>query len=149
MKTLYGGSSGPSSDGAAPRAAGARQPQSSRFHSYPKQRGEGRPAGGGSRFGGGNRGRSAVPRKKGHGQYIHPSKFVNKSVVARDEAPYESQHQFVDFPLNHRLQDNISRKGYVTPSAIQDQTIPAILEGRDVLGLANTCLLYTSPSPRD
>ncbi len=139
MNTLYGTSTPPASSDVQ---SSERRSQPSRFHSYPQQRGEGRPVSGGnrgSRYSGGNRQRSATPsRKKGHGQYIHPSKFVNKSVVARDEAPYVPTHQFVDFPLNHRLQDNIARKGYVTPSAIQDQTIPAILEGRDVLGLANT-----------
>ena len=96
--------------------------------------GDGRPLGGNAL----TSRRQPARAKKARGQYIHPSKFVNKSVVARDETPYAPQYQFVDFPLNHRLQDNIASKGYVTPSAIQDQTIPSILEGRDVLGLANT-----------
>ncbi len=82
--------------------------------------------------------RSSGSGKKARGQYIHPSKFVNKAVTVQEEAPYVPTHQFVDFPLNHRLQANIAAKGYITPSAIQDQTIPSILDGRDVLGLANT-----------
>jgi superfamily II DNA/RNA helicase len=77
-------------------------------------------------------------RKPARGQYIHPSKFVNKSVREKEQVVYEAQHLFADFPLNHRLQANIVSKGYVAPSAIQDQSIPAILEGRDVIGLANT-----------
>ena len=36
------------------------------------------------------------------------------------------------------MADNIATANYITPSAIQDQTIPMVLEGRDVIGLANT-----------
>ncbi|OGL22068.1 hypothetical protein A2707_01815 [Candidatus Saccharibacteria bacterium RIFCSPHIGHO2_01_FULL_45_15] len=86
--------------------------------------------GGGGRRGGGNRG----PAKK----YIHPSKFINKAVAKADEIVYESKHKFADFPFGAQLHHNISHKGYVTPSAIQDQAIPHIIEGRDVIGLANT-----------
>jgi superfamily II DNA/RNA helicase len=86
--------------------------------------------GGGGRRGGGNRG----PAKK----YIHPSKFINKAVAKADEVVYEAKHTFADFPFGSELHHNISTKGYVSPSAIQDQAIPHIIEGRDVIGLANT-----------
>ncbi len=72
------------------------------------------------------------------GAYIHPSKFVNKAVAKADEVVYDAKHKFVDFNFTPELQANIDHKGYVTPSAIQDQSIPFILEGRDVIGLANT-----------
>lgn len=83
---------------------------------------------------GGNRG--AKPNKGG--VYIHPSKFVNKATTKAEEVPYVATHKFIDFPFSDTLQDNISAKGYITPSAIQDQSIPLVLEGRDVIGLANT-----------
>ncbi len=86
--------------------------------------------GGGRRGGGGNRG----PAKK----YIHPSKFINKAVAKADEVVYEATHKFADFPFGAQLHHNIASKGYVNPSAIQDQAIPHIIEGRDVIGLANT-----------
>jgi len=85
---------------------------------------------GGGRRGSGNRG----PAKK----YIHPSKFINKAVAKADEVVYESKHTFAEFPFGSQLHHNISSKGYVTPSAIQDQAIPYIIEGKDVIGLANT-----------
>ena len=85
---------------------------------------------GGQRRSGGNRG----PAKK----YIHPSKFINKAVAKADEVAYESTHTFADFPFGAELHHNIASKGYVSPSAIQDQAIPHIIEGRDVIGLANT-----------
>lgn len=76
-------------------------------------------------------------RASHRGQNIHPSKFINKGV---DEVvvAYEPTHAFTDFKISDRLKDNIIKKGYVTPSAIQDQSIPVILEGRDVVGIANT-----------
>ena len=85
---------------------------------------------GGARRGGGSRG----PAKK----YIHPSKFINKAVAKADEVVYESKHKFADFAFSARLHENIAKKGYITPSAIQDQAIPSVLEGKDLIGLANT-----------
>lgn len=83
-----------------------------------------------ARRNGGKRG----PQKK----YIHPSKFVNKAVEKAEEAPYEATHKFTDFPFGADLQFNIAKKGYENPSPIQDQAIPHIVDGRDVIGLANT-----------
>jgi ATP-dependent RNA helicase RhlE len=88
--------------------------------------------------------RSFRPGKSGQrngnkrGAYIHPSKFINKAEGRAEEVPYESKHTFKDFNFNERIQANIDFKGYVNPSAIQDQAIPFVLEGRDVIGLANT-----------
>lgn len=102
---------------------------------YQQRRG-GRPSGprsfhgGGGRRGGGRKG----PAKK----FIHPSKFVNKATPKAEEVPYESKHKFADFPFGAQLHHNIREKGYETPSAIQDQSIPHIIDGKDVIGLANT-----------
>lgn len=87
--------------------------------------------------------RSFSPGRQGgrpqrRGAYIDPKKFVNKAVSAHDEIVYEPTHKFTDFPFSPELQHNIAQKGYTLPSAIQDQTIPLIMEGRDVIGLANT-----------
>ncbi len=71
------------------------------------------------------------------GAYIHPSKFVNKAKPVEEEV-YEATHRFADFPFNTELHANIAKKGYDMPSPIQDQSIPLILEGKDVIGLANT-----------
>jgi ATP-dependent RNA helicase RhlE len=95
---------------------------------YQQKRG-GRPS-----FNNKRRGGSRGPAKK----FIHPSKFINKAVLKTEEKPYEPTHKFVDFPFGSELQHNIARKGYDAPSAIQDQAIPHIIEGRDVIGLANT-----------
>ena len=78
------------------------------------------------------------PKRNGGGTYINPAKFVNAAVTKQDEVVYESKHRFIDFPFSESLQKNIASRNYETPSAIQDQAIPSVLEGRDVIGLANT-----------
>ncbi len=45
---------------------------------------------------------------------------------------------FTQFSLDPRLMAGIKQMGYETPTPIQEQAIPAILNGRDVLGLAQT-----------
>lgn len=57
--------------------------------------------------------------------------------TAVDES-YSPRHRFGDFSISQTLKDNIAAKGFATPTPIQDQAIPAILEGRDVIGIANT-----------
>jgi len=54
------------------------------------------------------------------------------------EASYVPQNQFQDFAISQLLKTNIAAKGYAIPTPIQDQVIPAILAGRDVIGIANT-----------
>jgi superfamily II DNA/RNA helicase len=77
-------------------------------------------------------------RPQHRGQFIHHSKFVNKAADVPSEAAYQSTHRFADFLIDERIKGNIAKKGYVTPTPIQDQAIPLVLEGRDVLGIANT-----------
>lgn len=74
---------------------------------------------------------------KKRGEYIDPSRFVKRATI-QDEVAYEPRYSFEDFPLTDLLKENVRNKGYVNPSAIQDQTIMEGLEGRDIIGIANT-----------
>lgn len=49
-----------------------------------------------------------------------------------------SQKTFSDFRLVNPLSENIAKKGYTTPTPVQEMAIPAILQGRDLVGTANT-----------
>jgi ATP-dependent RNA helicase RhlE len=72
-----------------------------------------------------------------HGVYIDPKRFV---AVAKP-APVDEQaakHRFEDFDITPQLKTNLANKGFEKPSPIQDQTIPLALEGKDVIGIANT-----------
>jgi ATP-dependent RNA helicase RhlE len=50
----------------------------------------------------------------------------------------ETESGFDTFDLHTSLQKGLSEAGFITPRPIQADTIPAGLEGRDVLGLAQT-----------
>jgi ATP-dependent RNA helicase DeaD len=45
---------------------------------------------------------------------------------------------FAELGLSKPLLDSIEHLGYTTPTPIQEQTIPALLEGKDVMGQAQT-----------
>ncbi|MCA9330452.1 DEAD/DEAH box helicase [Candidatus Saccharibacteria bacterium] len=76
-------------------------------------------------------------KPQGRGQYINPSRFV-RAARPNEVEEYQATHQFSDFAMHPKLLTNLSAKGYVTPSPIQDQTIPLGLDGQDVIGIANT-----------
>jgi ATP-dependent RNA helicase RhlE len=74
----------------------------------------------------------------GGGQFIHPSRFIKEVASTSDQPVYQATHQFGDFSLNTLLKTNLQTRGYITPTPIQDQAIPAGLSGSDVVGIANT-----------
>lgn len=64
--------------------------------------------------------------------------FVNKAQPEEIQEEFVPVHKFCEFNVHQMIHQNISAKGYATPTPIQDVTIPALLEGRDVVGIANT-----------
>lgn len=89
--------------------------------------------GGRGGFRGGRRGGRVQPT-------FDVSKFINLNPVksAPEEDNYEAKHAFTDFKLSPNLTKAIMDAGFTSPTPIQDQVIPLILEGRDVIGLAQT-----------
>lgn len=161
----HGGSHSSSSEGGSHSSAhSAPRPRSSGGHSatpsrggYPRSGGPRGSSSGGSRFGGsrdgGSRGgrsfggRGGSPRHGGGrgparrgfgGDNIPFARYINKISHLTAEKPYEATHAFADFAIADSLKKNIIDKGYEKPTPIQDQSIPHILEGKDVVGLANT-----------
>jgi len=51
---------------------------------------------------------------------------------------YAPKHTFSDFPFGALVKQNITAKGYVLPTPIQDQAIEHVLNGEDIVGIANT-----------
>ncbi|MGD9129237.1 MAG: DEAD/DEAH box helicase [Candidatus Woesebacteria bacterium] len=85
---------------------------------------------------GGNRRRfSGFSRRKT--QSFDPSILLNKAVTDPVKT-YIVKHKFADFAISEQLKQNILARAYENPTPIQDQIIPYILEGKDVIGLANT-----------
>jgi len=67
------------------------------------------------------------------------SSFINKTVSSpTPEKVFVPEHSFADFELNSLLLRALEQKGYAQPTPIQDNIIPLILQGNDVVGLANT-----------
>ncbi len=94
--------------------------------------------GGGRSFGrrsfGGGRGGFGARRIK----TFDPSQIVNLPPVVTEVEEYVVTHQFSDFQISDVIKRNIESKGYKIPTPIQDQAIPPILEGCDLIGMANT-----------
>src|SRR5688572_9859032 len=77
------------------------------------------------------------PKRAGHKQNIDAARFVRPAKQV-EVAEYVPTNAFADFDINPLLHDNLRAKGYVTPSPIQDKTIPITLKGTDIVGIANT-----------
>lgn len=93
-------------------------------------------SGGGSRGGGFSRGGGGGRRFTG--QRIDVSRFINKATVTEEVKDYSPEHSFATFKIHEKLKQNILNKGYVLPTPIQDKAIPHILDGKDMVGVANT-----------
>lgn len=78
--------------------------------------------------------RRTRPSRGGH---IDPSRFVNQAQLQAQEV-FIAKNTFDSFGFSDQLVKNIAYKGYTSPTPIQDQSIPAIMEGRDLVGIANT-----------
>jgi superfamily II DNA/RNA helicase len=98
----------------------------------------GRSNGGGRSFGS-----SRPPQRqfRGRGQQVSTvseSHFIKKASPLQEEIAYVAKINFADLPVPEILKQNIIKKGYTIPTPIQDETITPILEGKDVVGIANT-----------
>jgi len=87
---------------------------------------------------GGQRRRFGSNKKRSFGSDINPALFIKKACAMVKIEEIEVKHKFNQFGFGEILQRNIDSKGYIKPTQIQDEAIPVILEGRDVLGIANT-----------
>src|SRR6266404_5382499 len=82
----------------------------------------------------------STPRRqsrKASKQLIDPARFIKAAEPALS-SDYQTAHEFADFAMHPLLKANITAKGYIEPSEIQDKTIALGLEGRNVVGIANT-----------
>lgn len=68
---------------------------------------------------------------------LDTSLFINKA-AANTVSKSAIKHQFSDFSIHEQIKRNIREKGYLIPTPIQDQVIPHVLGGRNVVGIANT-----------
>ncbi|MDP2720829.1 MAG: DEAD/DEAH box helicase [bacterium] len=87
--------------------------------------------------------------------------FIKKAAETASGESFTPHNNFADFDIAAILKQNISAKGYTHPTPIQDKAIRPLLEGRDLIGIANTGTgktaafliplinkIYTDPSQR-
>ncbi len=100
------------------------------------KRDHGRPPRKSHRFSGHGNG----PRRRGRnsGGTIDVSKFINKAVVTEQVEEFVPKHTFADFAVDNMIKRAVIARGYMTPTPIQDTAIPHIIEGKDIVGIANT-----------
>ncbi|MBV8661174.1 MAG: DEAD/DEAH box helicase [Candidatus Dependentiae bacterium] len=84
-------------------------------------------------FGGGRN------RRRSNSKSLDISAFINK--VTADTTPVQAfvpKNTFASFNLQPDLLKNLDARGFAQPTPIQDSVIPHIIEGKDLVGLANT-----------
>jgi ATP-dependent RNA helicase RhlE len=69
---------------------------------------------------------------------FNPGHLINAQQTIAPFQPEEITHSFDDFGLVTPLLSNVKKIGYDKPTPIQDQAIPVIMAGKDVIGIANT-----------
>jgi len=94
---------------------------------------------GGGRSNGGNFGGNQRRQRPNRGERIDINRFIQK---AQPESAVEIKNPIVntfdDFKFCDQINRNLKKKNYITPTPIQDQSINYILEGKDIIGLAQT-----------
>ncbi len=75
--------------------------------------------------------------KKKSSKTLKPEHFIKKAEF-REETQYRSSRLIEELPVHRSIISNLQKKGYTTPTEIQDKTIDAILKGKNLMGLAQT-----------
>lgn len=79
------------------------------------------------------------PRNRRRGEKISHDRYIAKAEEGFVVPSIFAENKFYeDFDISGVLKRNIAQKGYKHPTKIQDQAIPVILNGKDILGLAST-----------
>jgi superfamily II DNA/RNA helicase len=82
-----------------------------------------------------NRSRSNFKKNE---KKLDPMLFIKKADVSIAEDKFISEVKFSDYNISDRLKRNILDHGYTDPTEIQSKAIPEILNGNDIIGIANT-----------
>jgi len=69
---------------------------------------------------------------------LDPSLLVKEADHSVVEKVFRSDRLVHELPINTRLKKSLALKGYKRPTEIQDRTLEALLERRDLLGIAQT-----------
>jgi ATP-dependent RNA helicase RhlE len=76
--------------------------------------------------------------KRGFGEHIDTAMFIRKATPVVTIEETITVNSFADFGFDQTLLANVVTKGYIKPTPIQDKVITEVMQGKDVLGIANT-----------
>lgn len=76
--------------------------------------------------------------RKPRGEHIDVSKYIARLAPGASAQSYKAINRFADFNFCRELKFNLDKRKYLSPTAIQDQSIKHIMIGRDLIGLADT-----------
>lgn len=68
---------------------------------------------------------------------LDPRRLIKKAAPL-NEVVFKPSHSFDQMPLHSKLIDALKYKGYTHPTAIQEKAIQHVIDGQDLLGVANT-----------
>src|SRR3954469_9827982 len=71
-------------------------------------------------------------------RFSRPPRVSGQTTFARGAFPEKSKMQFSDLRLAEPILRALVAEGYTVPTPIQAQAIPHVLEGKDILGVAQT-----------
>ncbi len=78
------------------------------------------------------------PRSAKKASTLDPSLLVKEADPTVIETVFRSKRLIKDMPIDAKLKEALASKGYERPTEIQDRTLETLLEGRDILGIAQT-----------
>lgn len=82
--------------------------------------------------------RRARPKKAKQVSNLDPNLLVKKAVKTDKVKDFRADRTIEELPINGKLRALLREKGFERPSEIQDRTLENLLEGRDLLGIAQT-----------
>lgn len=84
--------------------------------------------------------RGEIKHRKKQGKIGFDLNRITKGEIGDGDLPVIESPvvHFNDFAFDSRIKANLAYRKYIHPTPIQGLTIPVILEGRDVIGVANT-----------
>ena len=78
------------------------------------------------------------PQSRGRKASTLDPNLLIKKAEYREEKVYVSDRFIEDLPVSNPLRQCLIKKGYKKPTEIQDKTLEALLQGRNLLGIAQT-----------
>lgn len=68
----------------------------------------------------------------------YEAKYIKKATDPVLEEKFVPSKSYAEFTIDPILKKNIAAMGYINPTPIQDGVIDKVIEGKDVIGIANT-----------